>query len=240
MTAAHPDTVERAPRRAVLLDLDGTLVDPAGSITGGIAATLARHGLPTPTPERLRDLVGPPLRQGLLTLDGVTEENVADLIRAYRSGYWDTGMAASRPYPGIPEALEDLGRDHLLAVATSKPVSAARRLLSIQGLDGRFVAVCGSSDDEDAPLPPHGTKVAAIAEALAAVGRQAEPSGGVTGVVMVGDRHYDLAGAAHHGLPSIGVLWGFAAPGELDAATMTCPDPADLPQMCRTLQNGMS
>lgn len=228
-------------RPVILLDLDGTLVDPAGSITGGIAATLARHGLPTPTPEQLRSLVGPPLRTGLLSLDGVTEQNVSTLIRDYRAAYWATGMAASRPYPGIPQALEDLAQDHVLAVATSKPVSAARRLLALQGLDHVFHAVCGASDDEQAPLPAHGTKVEAIAQALAAVGRstgdQARP---VIDVVMVGDRHYDLDGAEHHGLPSVGVTWGFSAPGELESATALCSDPVDLPTVCRTLQNGVS
>lgn len=228
-------------RPVILLDLDGTLVDPAGSITGGIAAALARHGLPTPTPEQLRSLVGPPLRTGLLTLDGVTEQNVSELIQDYRAEYWATGMASSRPYPGIPEALQDLAEDHLLAVATSKPVSAARRLLALQGLDHFFHAVCGASDDEQAPLPVHGTKVEAIAQALAAVGKATgDPERPVGDVVMVGDRHYDLDGADHHGLPSVGVTWGFSAPGELDSATALCSDPADLPSVCRTLQNGVS
>lgn len=228
-------------RPVVLLDLDGTLVDPAGSITGGIAATLAQHGLPTPTPEQLRCLVGPPLRTGLLTLEGVTEENVSGLIQDYRAEYWATGMAASRPYPGITEALTELVADHTLAVATSKPVSAARRLLALQGLDHFFHAVCGASDDEQAPLPPQGTKVEAISQALAAVGRMSgDPQAPVRQVVMVGDRHYDLDGAAHHGLPSVGVLWGFAGPGELEAATAVCADPRDLPAVCRNLQNGVS
>lgn len=218
-------------RPAVLLDLDGTLVDPAGSITGGIAAALARNGLPTPSPAQLRALVGPPLRQGLLGLEGVTEQNVSAVMEHYRAGYWESGMAASNPYPGIPQALEDLARDHVLAVATSKPISSARRLLRLQGLDGFFAAICGSSDDDLAPLPPGGTKVAAIAEALAAVGTAPH----TPGTVMVGDRYYDLDGAAHHGLPSVGVRWGFAAPGELDSATVVCRDPDELPGQCRRL-----
>lgn len=232
MTAAAPAT--GSPRPAVLLDLDGTLVDPAGAITGGIAATLARHGLPVPGPERLRALVGPPLREGLRSLDGVTEDNLLVLIREYRAGYREHGMAASVVYPGIHEALEDLGRDHDLVVATSKPVSSARRLLGIHGLDHHFVAICGSSDDETAPVPPGGTKVQAMAEALAAVGMGGH---GKPRAVMVGDRHFDLDGAAHHGLPGIGVLWGFGDRDELTAAgaEALCDSPAELPALCRRL-----
>ncbi len=224
----------KGSRPAVLLDLDGTLVDPAGSITGGIAATLARHGLPVPGPERLRTLVGPPLREGLRSLDGVDEQNLPVLIREYRAGYRDHGMAASVVYPGIREALEDLGRDHDLVVATSKPVSTARQLLRVQGLDHHFVAICGSSDDETVPIPPGGTKVQAMAEALAAVGmdRARHPH-----AVMVGDRHFDLDGAAHHGLPGIGVLWGFGDRAELTAAgaDALCASAAELPALCRRL-----
>lgn len=227
--------------RAVLLDLDGTLVDPAGSITGGISAALSRQGLPQPTPAALRNLVGPPLREGLLGLEGVTEANVAAVIADYRSHYWDTGMAASRPYPGVEDALADLAQDQVLAVATSKPITAARRLLELNGLTDWFVAICGAADDANAPAPPHGTKVAAIGEALDAVGNHVSlQPGDELAAVMVGDRHFDITGATHHGLPSVGVQWGFSAPGELKSATATCHDPAELPSTCRTLQNGVS
>ncbi|MFC7402449.1 HAD hydrolase-like protein [Citricoccus sp. GCM10030269] len=218
---------------AVLLDLDGTLVDPAGAITGGIAAALEGHGLPVPSPERLRGLVGPPLREGLRTLDGVTEENLPDIVRDYRSRYRQHGMAASVIYPGIEDALTDLRRDHQLVIATSKPVSLARELLRVQQLDHHFVAICGSNDDETAPLPPYGTKVQAMSEALAAVGNPGR-------AIMVGDRHFDIDGAAHHGLPSIGVLWGFGDQSELTAAgaTALCASADELPDLCRRLLGG--
>lgn len=215
---------------AILFDLDGTLVDPAGTITGGIAASLTLHGLPVPGPERLNALVGPPLREGLRSLEGVTEQNLPAVIRDYRAGYLSHGLAASTVYPGIREALTDLGREHRLVVATSKPRSLAHRLLRAQGLEHHFVAICGSNDDETAPVPDHGTKVQAMAEALAAVGNPQR-------AVMVGDRHFDLHGAAHHGLPGIGVLWGFGTRAELaDAgATALCGGAADLPDLCRGL-----
>ncbi|WP_313815378.1 HAD hydrolase-like protein [Citricoccus sp.] len=219
-----------APGTAILFDLDGTLVDPAGAITGGIAAALERHGLPVPGPDRLASLVGPPLQESLASLEGVTAENMPAVIRDYRAGYLSHGMAASSVYPGVRDALEDLGAGHRLVVATSKPRSLARQLLRVQGLDHLFAAVCGSNDDETAPLPPHGTKVQAMAEALAAVGHPER-------AVMVGDRHFDLAGAAHHGIPGIGVLWGFGSRSELAGAgaTVLCENAGDLPEHCRAL-----
>lgn len=218
------------PAGAILFDLDGTLVDPAGSITGGIAASLRLHGLPVPGLERLHALVGPPLREGLRSLDGVTEDNLAAVIRDYRAGYLSHGLAASTVYPGVRDALTDLGTAYVLVVATSKPQSLARRLLRTQGLEGHFAAICGSNDDETAPVPLHGTKVAAMAAALAAVGNPER-------AVMVGDRHFDLEGAAHHGIPGIGVLWGFGTETELTqaGATALCGETAELPGLCRQL-----
>jgi phosphoglycolate phosphatase len=217
-------------RPLVLLDLDGTLVDPAGAITGGIAAALDHQGLPVPSPERLRTLVGPPLREGLRSLEGVTEDNLPAVIAHYRAGYRDHGMAASTVYPGVRQALEDLSADHRLAVATSKPQTLARQLLRIQDLDHHFQAICGSNDDESAPVPPHGTKVQAMADALAAAGHPGQ-------AVMVGDRHFDLHGASHHGMPGIGVLWGFGDRRELEeaGATALCANGADLAGLCRRL-----
>jgi phosphoglycolate phosphatase len=219
-----------AGRPAVLLDLDGTLVDPAGAITGGIAAALEHHGLPVPGARALRGLVGPPLREGLRTLDGVTERNLPGIVAHYRSGYRAQGMAASTVYPGVHEALEDLAADHVLAVATSKPQGLARQLLRIQGLDHHFAAICGSNDDETAPVPAHGTKVQAMAEALAALGHPDR-------AVMVGDRHFDLEGARHHGIPGIGVLWGFGDRRELEdaGAAALCGDGGELAGLCRRL-----
>ncbi len=93
---------------AVLLDLDGTLVDPAGAITSGIRHALTQAQIPDPGEEKLLSLIGPPLTIGLAGIDGVEAGNIGSLIAAYRAQYAETGMAASRPYPGVPELLAAL------------------------------------------------------------------------------------------------------------------------------------
>jgi phosphoglycolate phosphatase len=52
-------------------------------------------------------------------------------------------------------------------------------------------------------------------------------------VVMVGDRHHDVDGAAEHGIPTIGVAWGYAEPGELDHARLVV---TDLPELAEALR----
>lgn len=197
-------------RLLVLFDLDGTLVDPAGSITGGIAGALAGAGLPVPPPRELERMVGPALSVSLRDIAHVPADRLDEVIAAYRAGYRSAGMAASRPYPGIPELLGRLGRDALLAVATQKPQGLAQELLRVQGLDRFFASIHGSPDDERAAAPDG--KASIVAAALAA------HAGGYERAVMIGDRSHDVHGAAANGVPCIGVSWGFAAPGELKEA----------------------
>ncbi|WP_341395808.1 HAD hydrolase-like protein [Arthrobacter sp. G119Y2] len=199
-------------RLLVLFDLDGTLVDPAGSITGGISAALEACGLPVPPAAELQRMVGPALVTSLREIAGVPEGLVDDVVARYRAGYRETGMAQSRPYPGIAEAVEALrARGTAVAVATQKPEPLAHELLRVQGLSGLFDSVHGSPADEQAAAALDG-KAAIIRAALE---RQ---SGRYDRAVMVGDRRHDVHGAAANGLECIGVSWGFAADGELAAA----------------------
>ena len=198
-------------RLLVLFDLDGTLVDPAGSITGGIGAALAAAGLPVPAAPDLQRMVGPSLATGLREIAGVPADRVAEVIGHYRAGYRAHGMARSRPYPGIRAAVEQLRGSHTVAVATQKPEPLAHELLDIQGLAGLFASIHGSPADEQAAAALDG-KAGII---RAALDRHA---GTFSHAVMVGDRSHDVHGAAANGLDCIGVSWGFAAEGELEAA----------------------
>jgi phosphoglycolate phosphatase len=198
---------------AVFFDLDGTLVDPAGGITGGIAQALRQHDLPVPHEQVLRQLVGPPLMLGLSDVVGVPPERMADVIASYRSWYSNHGFAASRVYPGVESALGALHDAGLsLAVTTSKPQGTARELLDHHGPSTYFDAVVGSSDDEIGDARTTGSKEPQVRTAARLLG--VEPPA----VAVVGDRHYDIDAATAVGAVGIGVAWGFADPGELEAA----------------------
>ncbi|WP_102157526.1 HAD hydrolase-like protein [Zhihengliuella halotolerans] len=201
--------------RAVLFDLDGTLVDPRTAISGGIAAALTAHGLPVPVGEALDAMIGPPLAASLRGVPGMTEELLPSVVDHYRSGYRSKGMAASVVYPGIFDLLDALGDAGVLrAVATSKPEPIARELLQIQGLTGYFEAICGANPDESAP---HEGKAAIVSAALLAL-QASIPTGGVLDAAMVGDRFFDVDGARANGVPCVGVSWGYARDGELETA----------------------
>lgn len=217
MTRALPVLWQACPvahmHSLILFDLDGTLVDPAGAITEGIADALRRHGLPVPGDDALRAMVGPPLVSSLTERAGVPASRVQDVLRTYRTGYVDTGMAQSRPYPGIARCVEELARrGAVVAVATQKPEWLAEELLAVQGLRHLFASVHGSPRDE--------TRAATGKASIIRAALERHP-GAAGSAVMIGDRRHDVEGASANGLPCIGVGWGFAAPGELQGAGAT-------------------
>ncbi|WP_026537365.1 HAD hydrolase-like protein [Arthrobacter sp. 9MFCol3.1] len=210
----------------VIFDLDGTLVDPAGGITDGIAAALTELGLPVPDKSRMDAMIGPKLSHSLTEIADVPAAQLEDAIRIYRAHYVATGIAQSRLYPGIRGLLEDfVAAGRPIAVATQKPEGLARTVLAHHGIAGLFHSIRGSAADEAAGSVPEGSvpeasvpegKAGIVAAALSDLA-VAVPSA-VGRAVMVGDRAQDVAGAAANGLDCIGVGWGFAPDGELHAA----------------------
>jgi phosphoglycolate phosphatase len=207
--------VTTAPRRTALLDLDGTLVDSAAVITEHLAAALVSAGGPALAPEQLLRFVGPPFEEALPEL-GLTDEQTSAAITAYRLSYDRVAATHTPLYPGVPTLLRRLRASGLrLAVATSKPEHLARRIVAGVGIDEHFVLVGGSDH-----VAGRVGKAAVVGSVLARLGLdpRREP------VVMVGDRHHDVDGAAEHGIPTIGVAWGYAAPGELAGARQVVAD----------------
>ncbi|MFE4198536.1 HAD hydrolase-like protein [Paenarthrobacter sp. NPDC056912] len=195
----------------VIFDLDGTLVDPAGGITGGISAALREMDLPVPEQAVLNSMVGPKLSDSLLHLADVPAELVDEAIERYRRHYRETGIAQSKLYPGIFELLEYFaGTGRPVAVATQKPQAIARLVLEHHKIADFFVSIRGAADDESMSANTAPGKVEIVGAALADL--HSQPA------VMVGDRHQDVVGALANGLDCIGVAWGFAPEGELEEA----------------------
>lgn len=220
---SRPEGSDSAPL-AVLFDLDGTLVDPAGGITGGIAYALEGMGLPVPEGSVLNSMVGPKLAETLLALTEAKPEQIPELIGLYRQWYGQHALGMSRPYPGMVELLRALQAAGVpLAVATQKPQSLAETVLAHHGLDQFFTVISGADDDESllptADLtPPKAAIVAAALHGLLLAGLIDREDLAARHVLMVGDREHDIHGARANGLDCIGVSWGFSAPGELLAA----------------------
>lgn len=202
----------------VLFDLDGTLLDPGGAITGGIAAAIEAHGFARPDEATLRKFVGPSSLEGLERHTDIPFERHRAIVETYREQYPQRARELSSVYEGVHELLEDLSALPVrLAIATQKPQPSAERIVGEFGLTRYFHAISGARDDrweESASLPTD--KPGIVARALDLLGAAGRDLAGAA--VMIGDREYDAAGAAANGIPCIGVTWGFGSAEELSGA----------------------
>jgi len=186
------------PRRAVIFDLDGTLVDTVGDIAAALNRTLADRDLPPHTEDAVREMVGGGLAKLLeigLAAHGITLEP-ADrnaMVDRLVEHYAASPAALSRLYPGVRETLSAL-RDAGIAcgLCTNKPETIARDLLQALGIAEAFGAIQGA--DAGFPKKPDPAGLTHVVRALGAVPETA---------LMVGDSAIDLETARAAGLSGV-------------------------------------
>lgn len=203
----------------VFFDLDGTLTDPREGILDCLRFALSSLGVQIPGDAELEQFIGPPLHKTfrLLCEDHVLAEKA---LAIYRRRYAETGLYQNRLYEGVDACLEHLdSKVDFNYVVTSKPAVYANRIVEHFGIHRRFKVVYGSNLDGS---------LSDKAELLAHVLKSEQLH--ANDCVMVGDRSYDVVGAKHHGIRSIGVLWGYGSEGELReaGADSLCESPKDL------------
>ena len=192
--------------KSILFDLDGTLTDSGEGIMNCAIFALSHYGIPAPSEAELRSFVGPPLTESFARF-GVPEDQLTEAVQIYRSRYLPIGKFENHPYPGVRELLEKLKADgHSLFVATSKPENTSIEILQHFGLDGYFDKICGASTDFS-----RNSKEAVIAYLLESCGARDQ-------AIMVGDTAYDVIGAKAHGIPTIGVSWGYGLTEDMESA----------------------
>lgn len=197
--------------RYLLFDLDGTLTDSSEGICKSIQYSLGKIGIQEDDLKKLEVFIGPPLRYSFKEYYGLEGELAEQAIAFYRERYTEVGKYENRPYPGIREMLIHLkAAGAVLAVASSKPELYVEDILRHFDLYELFDYVVGSDMEGKRE-----TKTAVIREAMERMQvTREEPKG----VLMVGDRHFDIDGAKELSLDSLGVYYGFAKSGELEAA----------------------
>lgn len=184
----------------ILFDLDGTLTDSGPGIINAIQYALKGLGMAAEDPAVLaHSFIGPPLTVSFPQVYGFSPERTAEAIALFHEYYDRQGVYENQPYPGIPALLEQLKeRGKRMALATSKPLNLAERVLRHFDLRRYFDHVCGGSMDGS-----RNAKKDVIEDAL-----HAFPVQDRSQAVMVGDRYLDVAGAHANRLACIGILYG--------------------------------
>lgn len=189
--------------RAIVFDLDGTLVDSLPDIVGAFRDAFAEYRLAAPPEAAVREHVGLPLETMYAAF--APAERVADLSATYRRLYPQRFTRHTRPFPGVPETLATLRRRGFrLAVATTKRSDMAARLVAAVGLADALDVVQGTDGFPHKPAPD------VVRRALAALDAD--------GVWMVGDTVHDIEAGRAAGLATYAVTWGTHDAARLRAA----------------------
>jgi phosphoglycolate phosphatase len=198
-----------APAPAVLLDLDGTLIDSQPGILSSCQAALRTLGhVPGPMHD-LSAVIGPPMDDVMrFLLAPYGDDRVAEAVAAYRADYGKNGLFESVAYQGISDALNDMRQAGVqLYLATSKRTIFAKRILEYLNLAFFFDGIYGSEPGGALDHKP---------ELISYILNQHTLS--PSSCVMVGDRRYDVSGAHANRMQALGVLWGYGTRDELEAA----------------------
>lgn len=205
---------EKQKKTCTLFDLDGTLTDPMLGITKCVQYALAAFGIQEPDLNKLTKFIGPPLIPAFQEFYGADSETAEKMLLKYRERFSTVGLYENRVYPGIPELLQKLraADRYIIALATSKPLPFAERILEHFNLKQYFNILSGATMDES-----RNTKEAVLAYALDIL-RQSDPD---ADAVMIGDRKFDVEAGKMLGIQTVGVLYGYGSQEEIKAAGPT-------------------
>ena len=196
----------------IFFDLDGTLTDSSPGILNSVKYALTEMGREIPDEKVLGEFLGPPLTDSFTQFCGMTDEEANEAADLYRSVYKDKCVTENSLYDGIYQTLESLQmQGKTLAVATTKPIYLAEKIVSHYGIRKFFTAVCGASPDGSG-----GDKAEVIKMALKVCGET-----DLSQALMIGDRFYDIEGARTVRIDSVGVLYGYGSRPELEKAGAT-------------------
>ncbi len=189
-----------ADMRAVVWDLDGTLLNTLDDLAASVNHALAVHGMPRRTRDEVRRFVG----NGVANLvarsvpEGTPADKTAMVLDTFRAHYAQHNMDNTAPYPGIPEGLAALKAMGVpMAVVSNKLEPAVEVLRQHFFADTLAVAI---GDVPGRPVKPAPDSTLAALTRLGVAPEQA---------LFVGDSEVDVLTAQNVGMPMLAVSWGF-------------------------------
>lgn len=191
--------------KALLLDLDGTLVDSRMDLVDAVNYTLRHLGHPPQTVAEIVPRIGNGLRRLLTDTIGMTDKvelkKAKDVFEAF---YGDHCLDKTVPYKGVFDSVQTLSNRLKLAVVTNKPQAFAEKILNHLGFTP-FLGVVIGGDVLAAGKPDP----APLNEAMRIL--DVEPSA----TMIVGDGHQDLNGGMAAGVQRCLVRYGFGFQADL-------------------------
>jgi phosphoglycolate phosphatase len=218
--------------KAVLFDLDGTILNTLVDLADAMNASLAHFGYPPHPVEAYKYFIGDAViteakrAMPASAHDPELIKKVADLSEQIYDKCWHKN---TRPYPGIPELLSNLAKRRLpLAILSNKP-DYFTKIMAEKLLPGfHFKIVQGALPD--VPVKPDPAAALKIAEYLKIPPEQ---------FLYLGDANTDMKTALAAGMFPVGCLWGYRTADELLAsgAKILINTPSEVLQLLDNPQN---
>lgn len=201
--------------KLIVFDWDGTLMDSEARIVNCLQCAFADLGLPEPSREAARDIIGLGLEEAIMHLWPTADAALRTALAAqYRRQFLVTNQTPSVLFPGARETLDWLAaQGYCLAVATGKSRIGLDRSLAETGLEGFFQATRCADETFSKPNPQ---MLFELMDEL-----NAHPAT----ALMIGDTEYDIQMAHNAGVAALAVSFGVHAPERLLAqAPLACLD----------------
>jgi phosphoglycolate phosphatase len=194
--------------KAVIFDLDGTLINTLEDIGNSVNRVLVRMGFPPHPLEKYREFVGDGSRMLVTRALGEgqrDEKRIMECLEGFFEDYSRNWRDLTRPYEGIPELLDGLAaRGIKMAVLSNKRHDLTQKCVNYFFPGGRFDAIFGQRDS--VPRKPHPAGALEIADILMLPPKK---------FLYAGDSGTDMETALAAQMFSLGVLWGFRTQEEL-------------------------
>lgn len=209
--------------KAVIFDLDGTLLDSLEDLAVNANTILKQFGFPEYPLKSYRQFVGEGARILINRATGLSDdEKIDEITQAYKTLYSENINKYSRLYDGIEALLDTLQARRIpMAVLSNKPDLLTKRCYDLFYTPWNFTAVLGQR--ESVPMKPDPTGALEIASDLGL------PPGEIA---FVGDTKTDMQTAKNAGMFAIGVTWGFREEAELreHGADVIVHHPMEIPR----------
>jgi len=185
--------------RALIFDLDGTLIDSHRDLIRSVHAMLEEMGREQLHEDTISGYIGhgAPQLVGRALGSSATEDECQRALNFFLAHYDEHKLDSTCAYPGVPEALEHLAA-FPMAVLTNKPVRVSMRILEALGLAKYFRAVYGGNSFETKKPDPLGAQT--ILREFAVAPAEA---------ILIGDSEVDVQTARNAGILAAAVNYGF-------------------------------
>ena len=207
-------------KKTVIFDLDGTLHYTEKALVPAIQMAMIDLGYQPAAPERINALYGEPLEVFCRELLKCDDEVCREFRNGIRRHQKITLPQRGELYPGTAEMLSDLVEMGFnLAVCSNAGLTYIELVTGSLGIADMFSLIEGRDG-----TPSKTRRVENIMS-----------STGSSFTVMVGDRYHDIEAAAENSIPSIGCLYGYGKPEEMQRADYTACNPAEIADIVRKL-----